>query len=201
VLKLVSEARPLRVPRLSRWSGLDARSCTTLCLLVTLMAAVFSGPFDTYRQRLVSASDALCGGDVEFVSTIDGIGVPAWGHPHSAQPSAMAQRGYPDGATSSSTSERHRRALPPQGARFFSERVVDYVAQQFGKDVQIGALGNESQRVGDGVDDPCPTAVCYAFNTSGQSGILELPDSGRRDAALPGSCGWPPSMRRAPSPS
>jgi hypothetical protein len=32
----------------------------------------------------ITAQAALCGGDVEFVQTIDGAGTPAWGFPRAA---------------------------------------------------------------------------------------------------------------------
>ena len=85
-------------------------------------------------QTLRQASDALCGGDIEFVSTVDGAGVPAWAYPDTATPSVVAARGFPHGEPPTVTRAR-KRALP-SGAKFYSERVFDVVAQQFGKDAQ-----------------------------------------------------------------
>jgi hypothetical protein len=100
---------------------------------------------------LVNASDALCGGDTEFVTTIDGAGVPAWAYPDTADPSVVARRGFPDGKLPAETSVTQRPALR-SNAKFYSERVFDVVAQQFGKDVQ---------QFGSASGDGCTDEVCY----------------------------------------
>ena len=33
------------------------------------------------RSKVVEARDALCAGDLDFVYTVDGLGVPAWTYP------------------------------------------------------------------------------------------------------------------------
>lgn len=241
VLALVEKAKPLRVPRSCRWKGLDLRAACSMALVVGTMTGfgIFMGL--PYIQLLVSASDALCGGDVEFVATVDGekkhnacarmcthvtrmlhacahmcthvharavwnarcmharrtrspaprltnmntaahacvhahtsvytpthplsnarcfggdgrvvhgahthtrarthtytgAGVPAWGYPSSAQPQYTASsRNYPSGLPV--IPPLQSMAEPASGAKYFFERVVDTVAQQYGKDFQQG---------------------------------------------------------------
>ena len=136
VLRLVDAAKPLPVPRVlgHHWRGFDLRALVTLLAVSSTLAAFVFGVLIPNIATLTRASDALCGGDVDFVTTVDGAGVPAWAYPDTANPSEVASRGFPDGARPEETTKRRRRALASE-AKFYSERVFDVVAQQFGKDV------------------------------------------------------------------
>jgi hypothetical protein len=74
-----------------------------LIAVIALLSGFVLFTLAPYVHLLVSASDALCGGDVEFVATIDGAGIPAWGYPDTAHPGVVAARGYPDGAPPGTT--------------------------------------------------------------------------------------------------
>ena len=178
VLRVVEDAEPLQVPRALRrnWRGLDLRASLTLLTVCGSLFGIVVGTLIPNVATLTRASDALCGGDIEFVTTVDGAGVPAWAYPNTANPSRVASRGFPDGAPAAQTSVKQRRALPSD-AKFYSERVFDVVAQQFGKDAQqvAGAGGCNGPTNPDGSD------YCSYF---GEGGIHQPQPSN----VTPGCC-------------
>ena len=164
VLRLVDTTKPLAVPKAMErhWRGFDLRAATTLLAVGGTVAAFVFVMLIPNVTTLTLASDALCGGDIEFVTTVDGAGVPAWAHPDSARPSEVARRGFPDGAKPDATLVKLRSALPSD-AKFYSERVFDVVAQQFGKDVQQKGEGGCTDDVcffwKDGIHQSLPSNV------------------------------------------
>ena len=151
VLRLVDGAKPLRVPRACErhWRGFDLRAALTLVAVGGVLCIFILGGLLPNVDTLIAASDALCGGDTEFVTTVDGAGVPAWAYPDAADPSVLARRGFPFGEPASVAAARE--LAHPSGAKFFSERIFDVVAQQFGKDAhQLTSAG----------EDACGADVC-----------------------------------------
>ena len=157
VLRLIDAVRPLPVPRVleRHWRGADLRAMISLLVVGGALVGFGHGVLSPSVGTLTRAADALCGGDVEFVTTVDGAGIPAWAYPDSSTPSMVAARGFPHGDRPEVTSVPRRRAEQPAGARFFSERMFDVVAQQFGKDAQ--------QATPEG-DDACGSDVCYSWD-------------------------------------
>ena len=136
LLEIMENARPIPLPRpkllQSKLPKTSIQSTLSIVFVFTSLAAFTSFSLVPYVDVLIDASDAICGGDVEFITTIDGAGMPAWAYPDTAQPSKTATRGYPFG----NRDPTDARAVEPANARFYSERIFDKVAQQFGKDFQ-----------------------------------------------------------------
>ena len=177
-LRIVEDAEPLPVPRAMRrhWRGLDLRASLTLLAVCGTLFGIVVGTLMPNVATLTRASDALCGGDIEFVTTVDGAGVPAWAYPDTAKPAKMASRGFPDGAPLAKTTVKQRHALPSD-AKFYSARVFDVVAQQFGKDAQ--QLGGEGGC--NGPPNPDGSDACYYWS---EDGIHQM----RPSNVTPGCC-------------
>jgi hypothetical protein len=94
---LVDAAEPFHIPQGRAWRGLDVRMCATLCGVVAFVTAIFVAVVSPQVSLLVSARDALCAGDVDFVYTHDGLGVAAWAYPSGVDEQKINPRNFPDG--------------------------------------------------------------------------------------------------------
>ena len=63
------------------WRGLDARSAGTVAAVFLGIAIVIPSLVNPQTHRLEELKGAICGGDLDFIYTVDGAGSPAWGYP------------------------------------------------------------------------------------------------------------------------
>jgi len=122
---LVDTTLPLRVPQGRGMLGLDLRSAVAVVIVVVFVASITLGKVLPQIAMLVSARDALCAGDLDFVYTNDGIGVSFWAYPDGVDKKKLNSRNYPDGKSVSMT--RGSVTVP---RRSFSEGLLDVLLRQ-----------------------------------------------------------------------
>ena len=83
--------------------GVDLRSVLTTVATLTVWLCFFSLAVVPQRDNMVSARDALCAGDRDFVFNIDGAGIVFWAHHTSADTSTLNSRNFPDGSAPTKT--------------------------------------------------------------------------------------------------
>ena len=64
--------------------GVDFRGVLTICFVISAMTWAVTAFMRDQLKVLWAVSDAICGGDTEFIFALDGIGSVAWGYPLSA---------------------------------------------------------------------------------------------------------------------
>ena len=99
--------------RAADFHGMDARTLLSLTVSLAALAALVAAHLMPLMQVLVNARDALCGGDIDFVYAVDGLGVLAWAYPTGVNLSALASRNYPDGSDPT-RAEEVLNVSPPQ---------------------------------------------------------------------------------------
>ena len=67
VAKLIADLRPVELPPVKEWKGLDAGAFTTLLSSLIIIAVVFATLISPQVDVMVQARDALCSGDRDFV--------------------------------------------------------------------------------------------------------------------------------------
>ena len=67
VAKLIADLRPVELPPVKEWKGLDAGAFTTLLSSLVVIAVVFATLISPQVDVMVQARDALCSGDRDFV--------------------------------------------------------------------------------------------------------------------------------------
>ena len=67
VAKLIVDLRPVELPPVKEWKGLDAGAFTTLLSSLIIIAVVFATLISPQVDVMVQARDALCSGDRDFV--------------------------------------------------------------------------------------------------------------------------------------
>ena len=156
VRALVGGAASLLAPAPSRWAQcwgvrLDLRAVFRVVATAALLAVAILGELNPQIRVMVSARDALCGGDVDFVYTLDGMGAIAWAYPDRAsfESSLINSRNFPDGTTP----EVGYTADDPQLK--FADSVIDSLLRQQGRDAMQQDPHNNST--------DCSTAECYEW--------------------------------------
>lgn len=73
---MVEDAKPLPLPRALQhhWRGIDVHATATLLTVFGALCFLSFIIIPENMLMLTRASDALCGGDTEFLTTIDGAG-------------------------------------------------------------------------------------------------------------------------------
>ena len=78
VQSTLSRVQPLRVPRLAHYKGLDLWAVYSL-VAVLVPVCLFTVMMILPQQALLQAGkDALCGGNLDFVATVNGAGFAGW---------------------------------------------------------------------------------------------------------------------------
>jgi hypothetical protein len=133
VKSLVAGAECLAKLSWKKWHGLDLHCVTTIIASFSTVAVFFIFVLHPFVDILVETRDAICAGDVEFVFTTDGAGVPAWSYPKRVETEVLelADRNFPDGQDSSITAQVIKEELLEGSS--YAERVVDAVLQQLGR--------------------------------------------------------------------
>ena len=80
-----------------RFRGVDVGACATALVVGALLTYFTVIEIVPQQRDFLSARDALCGGDLEFVTTTDGAGVPTWGYPNGIDETLVNPRNYPNG--------------------------------------------------------------------------------------------------------
>ena len=84
--------------------GVDLRSISTVAATLVVWLCFFTFAILPQRDNLVSARDALCAGDRDFVYNIDAAGIVFWAHPTLIDTSELNPRNFPDGKAPIETS-------------------------------------------------------------------------------------------------
>ena len=137
---LVREARPLDAPPLIKSrGGLDFRSLASFIVCLGLCLFFFFGALSSNIQNYERAQHAMCGGDLDMVYTVDGLGVPWWApvtaretRGHARVPGSdhrptkdfpgpgddrLARTNFPNGETDSQLRKQDANTPAPGGAR------------------------------------------------------------------------------------
>jgi hypothetical protein len=208
---LIDSARPLPVKSglyHMTWSGVDTATLASLVLSSGFFVAMFVGVLQPQIKTFVLARDALCAGDVDFVFTVDGMGVPAWSYPdHDSKhypPPSDTTRNFPLG---SNVPELHtdysKLEFTPANATY-AAKLVDVLLQNYGRydrdecDYVIGArtaCSMQDPETGFPLPHPNPPPCCLARKTY-VSGV----DAGRsslktksRESAITATELWNPT--------
>jgi len=133
--RLVAAARPLKVRASAARSGLDAGSMGTLACVGGCIVAVCATVMTQQVDTLVSARDALCGGDQDFVYTTDGLGVPAWSYPedNATRFGIIPARSFPGGTAPPTNALPYANLSYVPANSTFAERMLDVLLQGYGR--------------------------------------------------------------------
>ena len=173
VRALVGGAASLAAPAPSRWAQcwglrLDLRAVFRVVATAALLAVAILHVLNPQIREMVSARDALCAGDVDFVYTRDGMGAIAWAYPDRASfdGSSVNPRNFPDGTPP----EIGYTADVPQLK--FADSVIDALLRQQGRD----AAGLRQMVDPHNNFTECSMAVCYEWKDGFQQERAGRPD-------------------------
>ena len=151
------------------WSGVDTAALVNVALTLAWLLGMYLAVLKPQINTLLLARDALCGGDLDFVFTVDGMGVPAWTYPDEDRNSTrlFPKRNFPIGTNRPELTTAYS-SLPFKPVKAtYSAKMVDVLLQSFGRykagvecDVSWCLKGN-----GSWAPNPDPPPCCYAQKT------------------------------------
>ena len=160
-----------------RWKDLDVQATATLAVVFTLLAAFVAIFIIPQQLDFLSARDALCSGDLDFVVTLDGAGVSSWSYPEGtynpSQPMYdLNPRNYPNGeATEKAANDTGAEDKP---SLLVHATLTEILLRQHGRRVL------EPRQPGSSFWDGCDDTEC--FDTTADA--LKVRKPGRDDCCL-----------------
>lgn len=97
VKKMVSNANGLPLSSV-RLQSCDVGAACTLAVAASLLAYFTANYIIPQQNEFLAAKDAICAGDRDFVTLVDGAGVMVWSYPGGVDTASLNIRNYPHGA-------------------------------------------------------------------------------------------------------
>lgn len=166
--QLYGAVRPLALPSVRTWRGLDLRALLTAAAVFSTLAVAYTSVLVPQRDLLVSARDALCAGDRDFVYTRDGLGAVAWAYPDRVDASELHKRNFPDGRPPPVNVATMANEAVTANKESFAVSTIDNLLRQSGRAPFAEACDNDVCYIPSElslIDKPGRPDCCFAIKT------------------------------------
>jgi hypothetical protein len=166
--QLYGAVRPLALPSVRTWRGLDLRALLTAAAVFSTLAVAYTSVLVPQRDLLVSARDALCAGDRDFVYTRDGLGAVAWAYPDRVDASELHKRNFPDGRPPPVNVATMANEAVTDNKESFAVSTIDNLLRQSGRAPFAEACDNDVCYIPSElslIDKPGRPDCCFAIKT------------------------------------